>query len=209
MDFLTKLIAVLVITSAVSLGVSALVSAAANGADADEATGCAVQPQAKAGDVCPPGGLASQSASAPADGACCPQAGAPSCCPTATAPAEVPASGPATQPAKLPTLVDLGAHSCIPCKQMMPILDELRTELAGRLRVQFIDVSDQKNVSTARFYNIKLIPTQIYLDADGNELWRHEGFLAKADLLEQWKQLGYDFEAAPASAASQPAATTR
>lgn len=203
MDFLTKLIAVLVIVSAVSLGVSALVSAAASGADADASTGCAVQPQAKAGDVCPPGGLAQ---SAPAGGACCPQAVSPGCCPTATAPAEVPASGPATQPAKLPTLVDLGAHSCIPCKQMMPILDELRTELAGRLTVQFVDVSDQKNVSTARFYNIKLIPTQIYLDADGNELWRHEGFLPKADLLEQWKQLGYDFAAAPASAASQPAA---
>jgi thioredoxin 1 len=118
------------------------------------------------------------------------------------------AVGQSTAPAEgVPKLVDLGSKHCIPCKQMEPILDELRRDYAGRLDVEFIDVSVRSNAAAAQRYNIKLIPTQVFLDAGGKELWRHEGFLSKADILAKWKQLGYDFSAAPASrpAASAPA----
>ena len=72
----------------------------------------------------------------------------------------------APQPtAALPRLVDLGADKCIPCKMMAPILDELKKEHAGRLRVDFIDV--WKNPSAGKTYGIKLIPTQIFYDASG------------------------------------------
>lgn len=88
----------------------------------------------------------------------------------------------------MPRLVDLGAGKCIPCKAMAPILEELRVEYADRFQTVFIDVWE--NEDAAEPYNINLIPTQIFYDAAGNELWRHEGFLGKEDILAKWKELG-------------------
>lgn len=88
----------------------------------------------------------------------------------------------------LPRLVDLGADKCVPCKMMAPILEELRAEQAGRIEVVFIDV--WKNKEEAAKYGIDLIPTQIFYAADGRELFRHEGFFAKEEILAKWKELG-------------------
>lgn len=94
----------------------------------------------------------------------------------------------------LPKLLDLGAKKCIPCKMMAPILDELTREYAGQFDVEFIDVWLPENQERADEYNISLIPTQIFFDAAGKELWRHEGFLSKEDILKKWKELGYSFK---------------
>lgn len=92
----------------------------------------------------------------------------------------------------LPRLVDLGAGKCIPCKMMKPILDELREEYKGRFEVFFIDVWE--NQDEAEKYNIKMIPTQIFYDASGKELFRHEGFYSKENILGKWNELGIDFQ---------------
>ena len=92
--------------------------------------------------------------------------------------------------AALPRLVDLGADKCIPCKMMAPILEELKTEYAAVLNVEFIDV--WKNPDEAKKYKINIIPTQIFYDASGKELFRHEGFFAKEDILGKWKEFGVD-----------------
>lgn len=92
--------------------------------------------------------------------------------------------------AKLPRLVDLGADKCIPCKMMAPILEELKTTYAGKLQVDFIDV--WKNPGEAPKYKISVIPTQIFYDSSGKELFRHEGFFAKEDILAKWKEFGVD-----------------
>ncbi len=96
--------------------------------------------------------------------------------------------------AKLPRLVDLGAGKCIPCKKMAPILEKLKKEYAGRLEVEFIDVWKQPDAGKA--YGIKLIPTQIFYDAEGKELFRHEGFFSEEDILAKWKELGVTFRPA-------------
>ena len=88
----------------------------------------------------------------------------------------------------LPKLLDLGATKCIPCKKMAPILEELKKEYAGKLEVEFIDV--WKTPDEAKKYEIKLIPTQIFFDASGKELFRHEGFFGKEDILAKWQELG-------------------
>ena len=90
----------------------------------------------------------------------------------------------------LPRLVDLGAGKCIPCKMMAPILEELKEENAGRLKVEFIDVWE--NPEAGSEYGIKLIPTQIFYDASGKEPFRHEGFFSKEDILAKWKEFGVD-----------------
>jgi thioredoxin 1 len=88
----------------------------------------------------------------------------------------------------LPLLVDLGADKCIPCKMMAPILEELKTMYAGKLQVDFIDV--WKNPDEARKSDIRVIPTQIFYDASGKELFRHEGFYSKEEILAKWKEFG-------------------
>jgi thioredoxin 1 len=94
----------------------------------------------------------------------------------------------ATQGKALPRLVDLGATKCIPCKMMAPILEELKKTYVGRMDVQFIDVWE--NPDAGKKYGINVIPTQIFFDATGKELFRHEGFFGKDDILAKWKELG-------------------
>ena len=95
-------------------------------------------------------------------------------------------------PAALPRLVDLGADKCIPCKMMAPILEELKTAYAGQMEVEFIDV--WKNPDAGKSHAIRSIPTQIFYDAQGNELFRHEGFFGKDDMLAKWRELGVDLQ---------------
>ena len=92
--------------------------------------------------------------------------------------------------AALPRLVDLGAGKCIPCKQMAPILEELKKEYAGRMEVEFIDV--WKNPDAGKAYGVEMIPTQIFYDASGTELFRHTGFFGREDILGKWKELGVE-----------------
>lgn len=96
-------------------------------------------------------------------------------------------------PSVLPRLVDLGAGKCIPCKMMAPILEKLKSEYEGRFEVVFIDV--WKNPDEAKKYGIKIIPTQIFYDTSGKELFRHEGFFSREDIMGKWKEYGFDFEA--------------
>jgi len=98
-------------------------------------------------------------------------------------------SASATATTGLPRLVDVGADQCIPCKAMAPILESLRREYAGRLRVDFIDAwKHPEQVVPFRVYGI---PTQIFLDPAGRELYRHIGFFSKEDILATWRLLGY------------------
>lgn len=92
--------------------------------------------------------------------------------------------------ADLPRLVDLGADKCIPCKLMKPVLDELTKDYANQLDVVFIDV--WKNRDEGKHYGVRMIPTQIFYDATGAERFRHEGFMAKKEILAKWRELGVD-----------------
>ena len=100
--------------------------------------------------------------------------------------AEVEASAP--QAKALPRLVDLGAGKCIPCKAMKPILDDLTANYAETFKTEFIDVWE--NEAAGKAYGVKMIPTQIFFGADGKELFRHEGFMSKEDILGKWKEFG-------------------
>lgn len=99
------------------------------------------------------------------------------------------------QSAALPRLVDLGATKCMQCKMMAPILEDLKSTYAGQMQVDFIDVWDHPEAGEQ--YGIRMIPTQILYDAQGKELFRHEGFFPKEDILAKWRELGVEF--APAA----------
>lgn len=90
----------------------------------------------------------------------------------------------------LPRLLDLGSHYCTPCQMMVPELDALSEEYAGIVNVEFIDVNE--NQQAAETYGVRLIPTQIIFDADGNELFRHEGFMNREEMATKLVEFGYN-----------------
>ena len=93
----------------------------------------------------------------------------------------------------LPRLVDVGSDKCIPCIKMAPILDALKEDFAGQMEVVFIDA--WKNREEAQKHRAQMIPTQIFYDAQGKELYRHVGFFGREEILTKWRELGYEFKA--------------
>jgi len=76
--------------------------------------------------------------------------------------------------------VELGSVNCIPCKKMQPVMKSIETKYKGLIKVTFHDV--WKNEAPAKKYGVELIPTQVFLDANGKELMRHEGFYAEEEI---------------------------
>lgn len=89
---------------------------------------------------------------------------------------------------QLPKLVDLGATKCIPCKMMAPILEELKKEYRGKLEVVFIDVWENRGETEK--YGIQSIPTQIFYDENGKEIFRHVGFYPKDQIIAKLSEMG-------------------
>jgi thioredoxin 1 len=78
------------------------------------------------------------------------------------------------------TFLELGSVTCIPCKKMQPVMKSIESRYAGLVKVVFHDVMKEK--SFVDQYGIKLIPTQVFLDATGKELMRHEGFFPEEEI---------------------------
>ena len=88
----------------------------------------------------------------------------------------------------LPVLLELGSHKCPPCRQMTPILNELREEYSGKFEIRYIDV--WKDRAAGAKYGVRAIPTQIFFDSKGREVFRHVGFYPKSDILSTWRKIG-------------------
>ncbi|HZV81226.1 MAG TPA: thioredoxin family protein [Geobacteraceae bacterium] len=87
-----------------------------------------------------------------------------------------------------PTVIDLGARTCVQCKKMAPILESLATEYRGKAGVLFIDVS--ADPGAADRFKVRMIPTQIFFDARGKEVKRHIGFMDKAGIEKELRAVG-------------------
>lgn len=66
---------------------------------------------------------------------------------------------------KLPIIVDFGADSCIPCKEMAPVLEAMNSEMQGKAIIKFVDV--RKHADAAADFPIQVIPTQVLINSDG------------------------------------------
>jgi thioredoxin len=88
------------------------------------------------------------------------------------------------------TFIELGSVRCIPCKKMMPIIEEIKKEFKGQVKVVFHDVWTKEGKPFAGKYKIRLIPTQVFLDENNKEYFRHEGFFPKDELIKVLKQKG-------------------
>lgn len=88
------------------------------------------------------------------------------------------------------TFIELGSVRCIPCKKMMPIMEQIEKEYGDQVKVVFHDVWTKEGKPYATKHKIKLIPTQIFLDKEGKEYFRHVGFFPKDELVKVLKQQG-------------------
>jgi len=80
----------------------------------------------------------------------------------------------------LPIIIDFGADSCIPCKEMAPVLKTLNTEMQGRAIIKFVDVC--KNGTAAKDFPIQVIPTQVLINADGTPYVPSDNVKIKFDM---------------------------
>ena len=93
----------------------------------------------------------------------------------------------------MPRLLDLGSKGCTACTMLEPVLEALRSNHVGRLQVDFIDVWEHEEVATD--YGIEIIPVQIFFDATGRELYRHQGFISAQDIEAKFEELGINLNA--------------
>lgn len=89
-----------------------------------------------------------------------------------------------------PFLTDFGANSCLPCRQLRPILKEINNELSGKTRALVIDVYKYQDL--AREYKVQLIPTLVFFDAKGKEVFRHVGVMDKEKIVAKLKEIGME-----------------
>jgi thioredoxin 1 len=88
------------------------------------------------------------------------------------------------------TFIELGSVKCIPCKMMQPVMEEIEKEFGNQVDVIFHDVWTDEGRPFGQKYGIRAIPTQIFLDSEGKEFSRHEGFFPKEELVKVLKQKG-------------------
>ena len=88
------------------------------------------------------------------------------------------------------TMIDLGAKKCVPCKMMAPILAKMEKQFEGKAAIVFIDVWEHNE--QARRFGIRAIPTQIFYNETGKEVYRHVGFMDEAAIINQLKKMGVE-----------------
>ena len=85
-------------------------------------------------------------------------------------------------------MLELGSVGCIPCEQMKPVMEKLRTNYKGKIEVIFVDI--RKDGENGRRFGVTMIPTQVFLDKSGKEFHRHIGFYAYEEIEPMLKKSG-------------------
>jgi len=82
----------------------------------------------------------------------------------------------------LVTFIELGSVNCIPCKKMQPVMKAIEKKYGEQIKIIFYDVWKDDQRKYAAEYKIRLIPTQVFLDKNGKEIFRHEGFFPEEEI---------------------------
>ena len=99
-----------------------------------------------------------------------------------TAPAGDAAASPRTDHAPRITFVELGSVKCVPCREMQPVMAAIEKKYGGQVEVIFYDIWKADQEHYQQEYDVRIIPTQVFLDRDGREILRHEGFFPEAEI---------------------------
>ena len=93
------------------------------------------------------------------------------------------------KPKELPKMWDFGSEKCIPCKTMKEILDPMMVDYKGKVDIRIISVYEDKE--RTQQFRIVTIPTQVFIDAEGKELYRHIGVYPRDSIEARFKQYGF------------------
>lgn len=88
------------------------------------------------------------------------------------------------------TLLDFGAKNCVPCKMLSPIIEKLKDEYQGKAAIYFVHVGKHKKLKAK--HRIRVIPTLVFFDREGNEAYRHEGYLDKYFIEKRLRSMGVE-----------------
>ncbi len=91
---------------------------------------------------------------------------------------------------KMPRIIDFGSKQCKACKAMEPVLESLAANHADKFKTEFVDVWVPENQTFAKSYEISSIPTQVFLNAEGKEVYRNTGFISEEDVVAKFTELG-------------------
>lgn len=80
------------------------------------------------------------------------------------------------------TLLEFGSTGCRVCKQMEPVLEEMRKLETPKVNVVFLNIMHPENLSMMNYFGISAVPMQILLDKQGKEFFRHYGFISASEL---------------------------
>jgi hypothetical protein len=84
-----------------------------------------------------------------------------------------------------PCLVEFGSDECSECQRMAVVLAEVTPKLRGTVDVVRVDTD--VHPSQAQRWQLRMVPTQLFVDAQGQEQWRHEGYVATGELMAKIK----------------------
>ena len=90
----------------------------------------------------------------------------------------------------LPILLDFGASWCNPCQRMHPVLEEVNSELRGRAIIKYIDIDLYPEATKG--FDFTLIPTQYFIDKDGEIYKTHTGIMQKEDVIKILNDMGME-----------------
>lgn len=99
---------------------------------------------------------------------------------------------------RVPILLEFGKGWCIPCKYMKPILDDMARLYAGKAIVMAVDMDVNRDL--VRKFNIRIMPTQVFLSPGGNEFFRNEGTLEREHIAQVFSKMGLPIPQALAGA---------
>ncbi len=94
----------------------------------------------------------------------------------------------AEKPRELPKMWDFGSEKCIPCKTMSEILTPMIKEYEGKVDIRIINVYEEQDLT--KQFKIVTIPTQVFIDAEGNELFRHIGVYPRDSIEAKFREFG-------------------
>ncbi len=88
------------------------------------------------------------------------------------------------------TFIELGSVNCVPCRMMVPVMKQVEENFSGQVKVVFYDVWTKEGQPAGQYYRIRAIPTQVFLDSQGREFYRHEGYFPYDELVKVLRMQG-------------------
>lgn len=83
------------------------------------------------------------------------------------------------------TFLEFGSTGCSACKRMEKVMQNIRNQYPEKVNVVFNNITFPKNRKFMKYYGISVIPTQVLLNSEGEEFFRHTGYISTKRLIEK------------------------